>query len=419
MHHLIDGAGCLRIGYLWQSDQFAVGKITATHLHIDAVVDELERRGHDVRMVTSPEGRHSWSDDRQVWHRAPLGITMRRPFRVVESVVRGVQSRLNLPYWHLFESFRFSSAVVATCGDRDLLYERHWLLSTGGLMASRRLGIPLILEVNGDVFEEYTHLGIELSRAQWLVLRLLNRLLFQRCDHVIAVSEPLRQRLIGQWSLPPEKVTTVHNGARVELFANGRGNATIGGQREVPTLAFVGTFKPWHGLDLLLDAFGMVAPRHRELRLLLVGDGPLRGEMEARTEELGLSARVTFTGKVPQEEAASLLRSADLAVVNPRMTPAASAQSPLKLFEYMAAGKPIIAPAMPNIQAILTHGVNGYLVAPDDAEALAAGIEACLLNRELCLEMGKRAQAEALADYSWGKTVSKIESVMRDVLASR
>lgn len=419
MRPVNDRAERLCIGYLWQSDQFAVGKNTATHLHIDAVVDELESRDHTVRIVTSPKGIHSWSDDRKVWQHAPLGITTQPPFRVLERVVRGVQSRLNLPYWHLFESFRFSNAVAATCSDRDLLYERHWLLSTGGLMAARRLGIPLILEVNGDVFEEYAHLGIELSRAQWWVLRLLNRILFQRCDHVISVSEPLRQRLIAQWSLPPEKVTTVHNGARVELFANGSGDVGAGEPGAGRTLAFVGTFKPWHGLDLLLDAFAVVAPRHPELKLLLVGDGPLREEMEARTESLGLSTRVSFTGKVAQAEAAALLRGADVAVVNPRMTTAAIAQSPLKLFEYMAAGKAIIAPAMPNIEAILTHGVNGYLVAPDDVEALAEGIDACLRNRQLCLDMGKRAQAEALAHYSWGETVSRIESVMREVLASR
>lgn len=414
MEHVNNGADCLHIGYLWQSDQFAVGKITATHLHIDAVVDELERRGHAVRFVTSPQGRHSWSDDRKEWQHAPLGITVQPPFRAVERIVRGIQSRLDLPYWHLFESFRFSSAVVATCKDRDLLYERHWLLSTGGLIAARRLGIPLILEVNGDVFAEYAHLGIELSRAQWWVLRFLNRRLFHGCDHVIAVSEPLRQRLIAQWSLPPEKVTTVHNGARVELFANG-GNKK---RDEGPTLAFVGTFKPWHGLDLLLDAFAKLAPQHPKLKLLLVGDGPLREEMEARTEALGLSGRVTFSGKVAQEKAAALLQGADLAVVNPRMTSAAIAQSPLKLFEYMAAGKAIIAPAMPNIEAILTHGVNGYLVAPDDAQALATGIEACLLDPQLCLEMGRRAQAEALTHYSWATTVTKIESVMRSVFKS-
>lgn len=412
-------AGGLKIGYLWQSDKFAVGKLAATHLHIDAVVAELERREHAVRMVTMPGGEHSWSDDRRAWQRARLGVTSWRSFRAGESVVRGVQSRLNLPYWNLFESLRFSDAVVAVGGELDVLYERHWLLSTGGLLAARRLGIPLILEVNGDVFEEYAHLGIELSNAQWWVLRFLNRMLFQRCDHVIAVSEPLRRRLMEQWSLPPDKVTTVHNGARVGLFAGGGDDGSRDGHNGRQTIAFVGTFKPWHGLDLLLDAFAMLAPSHPQLRLLLVGDGPLREEMEARTEALGLTERVTYTGKVPQEEAAALLRNADVAVVNPRMTSAAIVQSPLKLFEYMAAGKAIVAPAMPNIEAILTHRENGYLVAPDDAGALAAGLSDCLLDAQLRCEMGRRAQAEALAQYSWAETVTKIETIMRRVLASR
>jgi glycosyltransferase involved in cell wall biosynthesis len=320
---------------------------------------------------------------------------------------------------NLFDSNRFSKACVSALSGCDILYERSWLLGFGGLMAARRMRIPIVLEVNGDIFEEYRQQEIQLSGAQWAALYALNGWLFRGVDHVVTVSEPLRRRTIDRWRLDPAKVTTVSNGAEVDLFADREAAPVLKarlGLGDGPVVIFVGSFRPWHGLKILVEAFAQVITAHSTARLLLVGDGPVRSELEARVSELGLSSHVVFTGEVPHPEVAGLLRSADVAVVSPRSSGASLYQSPLKLFEYMAAGKAVVAPATPNIEQVATHKVNAYLVPPEDPVALGQAVIELLRNAQLRSALGQTARQHALDRHSWSHTTSELESIMVSLL---
>lgn len=405
----------LKIGYLRQIDTIDLTGVSATALHMKAVISGLARRGHQVRTVTLPDGAYRWSDDLQQWHDAGLGWMGQRPFQLLESGIRRLQTTLKAPYLNLFDSARYAQAVRGALTGFDVLFERYWLMNYGGLLAANRLGVPLVLEVNGDIVEEYEQLGIELSSAQWAVIRAINRRLFAGAAHVITVSEPLRQRTIDRWRLDPAKVTAVDNGADVDLFANPQGVPAARaryGLTDAPAIMFVGTFKPWHGLDLLLAAFRLAAAAHPTARLVLVGDGPLRAEMAQTVAAWGLADRVVMTGVVPHADVAPLLGAADVAVLSPRVSGASISQSPLKLFEYMAAGKAVIAPAMPNVERVLQHGRNGLLVPPNDAPALSAAMLQLLQDAPLRQALGQAAQAQALARHSWAATAARIESIL-------
>jgi glycosyltransferase involved in cell wall biosynthesis len=237
---------------------------------------------------------------------------------------------------------------------------------------------------------------------------------------VVAVSEPLRDTVIRRWKLPPEQVVTVANGADTALFAaalpaggydNGQDAGPSGSE-----VIFVGSFKPWHGLDLLLEAFALLARRCPSARLVLVGDGPARPDLERRAARPDLAGRVTFTGVVPHPEVAPKVARAAVAVVNPRRTPATVSQSPLKLFEYMAAGKAIVAPDLPNLARILTDGQDARLVPPDRPDALAAALEELLGDEPLRRRLGEAARNKALQQHSWGSTVQRLENLFHDLL---
>lgn len=403
----------MKIGYLWQSDTADMTQLSASVLHIKAVIQGLEQRGHRVRMVSIPHGQHQWTDDLTRW----TPIECQRPWalRTVESAIRNIQSRLRLPYFNFFDSYHFSSAATSALAGCEVLYERYWLLNYGGLLAARRLGIPLILEVNGDIVEEYTQLGLQLSQAQWAAIRLINRHLFQGASHIITVSEHLRQTTIERWGVDPARVTTVTNGAHVEEFAHltdsqaVRARYQLGGE---PIIMFVGNFKPWHGLELLIDGFHRVTSINSTAKLILVGDGSLRSEIEGKVKAFGLETRVIFAGRVPHEEVAGLLGIAQIAVMTHPPSQAAMSGTPMKLLEYMAAGKAIIAPSLPNIESILTQGQTGYMVPPNDAEALACAILHLLDNETLCTKIGKAAQERALTSHSWRRVATDIESIM-------
>jgi glycosyltransferase involved in cell wall biosynthesis len=407
----------LKIGYLWQDQKNDMSEITAGVQHVMAVIGNFQRRGHKVRMVSQREYQYQWSDDLVNWQPAGLRTAQTRSFRHVESAVRSTQNLLQLPYFNFFNSYRFSQACISVLASYDVLYERYWFLNYGGLIAAKHLGIPLVLEMNGDLFEEYHALNIALSRAQWFVIRLINKRLLNGAAHIITVSEPLRKQVISRWHIDPQRVTTVHNGAHVELFAELNDSRNIRSQYELgtePIIMFVGSFKAWHGLDMLIDAFSIVLSSNPQFKakLVLVGNGPLRFEIENKVDALGIRGHVAFTGEVPHSEVVSLLRTAQICVMAHPQSPAAMSGSPMKLFEYMAAGKAIVAPALPNIETVLTHCETGFLVPPDNPQAFARALIELLENDSLRISLGQAAQERAFREHSWIQTVSKLESIL-------
>lgn len=423
----------LQIGYVWQYEAAENAPVSATMLHVQAVLSGFKRHGHKVRMVTYRQGQPHWSDDLEQWY--PIGIpsennsiASQSSISYFERGVRRFQQRLHLPFFRLFDSYRFSQACAFALADCDVLYERFWLLAYGGLLAANRLKKPLIYEVNGDLFEEYRVLKIKLSRLQMAANHFVTRQMFHQAARVVTVSQPLRERMIARWKLAPNKVTVVSNGADINLFISKDQSddsqeqlqidlkARYGLPSNVPLVMFVGNFKPWHGVDLLVDAFARLADPYSSAKLVLVGDGQLRPDVEDQVKQLGLASRVVFTGSVPHLHIPAFLRMAQVTVVNPRYSPAALSGSPLKLFEYMAAGKAIVAPSIPNIQQVLVNRQNALLIPPDQPDALASAIAELLENSDLREKLGEAARKRAIQHYSWDRTVSDLETIFDEEL---
>ncbi len=410
----------MKVGYLWQIEDAELHTSSTSVLHISAVISGLKKRAHQVRFVTTPDKVLSYSDDWDTWNAVPLGFFNTRLYKLIRSGIGFIQGKLRLPYFHFFDSMRYGHVVKTACEGYDVLFERYWLLNYGGLIAAKRLGIPLILEINGDLFKEYEMMGIELSAWQWRVVRFINRQLFKRVDHVVTVSEPLRLQMMKMWDLPEDKVTAIDNGAHVERFAADYDISDLQAKYRLngePTAVFVGTFRLWHGLDLVIEAFKKASEKNDDFRLLLIGDGPQYDEIQKLVGEYGLADKVVFTGKVKHEEVAPIMKLAQVALVNPRLSPASAAQSPLKLFEYMAGGKAVIAPDVPNIQKIMTHGEHGHLIPPNSADDLAEAMVTLLSDQASTKKMGDAGQKKALVEFSWDKTVERIEAIMVDLIS--
>ena len=408
----------LRIGYIWQSPttEKPLTKVTATSLHMASVIDAFRKRGHQVRIISFVKGQPHWSDDGTTWQAIPP-VKKNYLFGVVERLVRGIQGRLNLPYFNIFDSSRFADACVAASAEIDVYYERFWILASGGLIASKRVGIPIIYEVNGDIAEEYRLRGDTLPSLHWSAIHFVTQQMFRYAGKVIAVNDVLMKRLTQRYHLQPNQICVIDNGARVDQFSqveNTNSKAFIAEHKLTGKIIiiFVGTFKPWHGLDLLIHAFGALADIHPEARLILVGDGPLLSEIEKQVSENGLEEKVIFTGTVEPNLVPGLLSLADIAVLNPRVSGASTAQSPLKLFEYMAAGKAIVAPKIDYVEKILTDHENGLLITPDDVEALTCSLLELVENGQLRQRMGQAAQQKALQEHSWDQVARKIEQIV-------
>lgn len=407
----------MNIAYIWQRSDIDMTRDTGPVLHVKAVIRQLLRRNHQVRLFVEQAQGAAVSGDLEQWQSLPPRSTNAPWFRAPESAVRGVQSRLNLPYARLVDSLRFADAILPALAGVDIVYERHDLQATGGLMAARRLKIPHILELNGDILREYDVLGIPLSRSQRAVVRRVTRRSYHLASHIVTVSQPLRLSTIADWNLPPDRVTAVPNGVDLDLFAdqrNGHNPEQLPGPH-APTIIHVGSFQPWHSVDLLVDAFSLVVEQVPEARLVLVGDGDLRTDIEARVASLALGSSVQFTGSVSHQQVAEWLARADVAILAHKPSKEAGAGTPLKLLEYMAASMAIVAPDLPNISAIVQNGESAILFDPGNATDLSRSIHLALGDSDLRNRIGRAARRNAISSYSWEAAVRGLEQIFTDV----
>src|SRR2546430_5907400 len=169
----------------------------------------------------------------------------------------------------------------------------------------------------------------------------------------------------------------------------------------------VGSMKPWHGLDVLVEAFARLHERAPDARLLLVGDGPARAAVCAELSARGLTGVVHCTGAVAPHEVPGLVTSADVAVA-PYPDASRFYFSPLKVYEYMAAGRAVVASRVGQLETVIQHDVNGLLCAPGDSAALAAALARLQREPELGARLGRAARANVLRGHTWEAVATRV-----------
>jgi glycosyltransferase involved in cell wall biosynthesis len=246
-----------------------------------------------------------------------------------------------------------------------MIYERYSLNTFCGVIASKLFRIPLVLEVNAPLaYEQMKYEKIALHG----LATFLERWICSNATRTIVVSKVMME-MLGKIGVPLDRMVVMPNGICPEEYHPGISADPIrerhGLQGKI-VLGFVGWFKRWHGLEMLIDLYASERWEREGVHILLVGDGPARGELESLVEKHGLQEHVTFTGPVPREEMAGYIAAFDIAL-QPNVTEYAS---PMKIFEYMGMGKCIVAPEQPNIQEILEDGKTALLFRQGDKEDL-------------------------------------------------
>lgn len=297
-------------------------------------------------------------------------------------------------------------------GLRPVVYQRYSLWSCAVLERARAAGAATVLEVNAPLVQEQARHRV-LVDERTAVERTARAL---RAAHLAyAVSEP-----VARWArdLAGVDVAVLPNGVDPARFAVGPRDAgdadagawsgrTAGAGRPL-VVAFVGTFRPWHGTGVLLDALARLGARPPAglppLRLLLVGDGPCREATVRRAAELGVDVR--DTGPVPPDAVPGLLAGADVAVAP---YPAGDAYfSPLKVMEYLAAGLPTVAGAVTDLPRLFADGSELLLVPPGDAGALAAALHRLRADAGLRERLGRAGAAAVRDRHTWSAVVDEV-----------
>lgn len=283
----------------------------------------------------------------------------------------GVPARLR-------DMFALQRRALHHAAEADIVYVRHHPSLTGITWLLRRRGIPVVHEVNGPI-EDFAAIYPWLKPGVPL-LRALSRAGMRRASATIAVSGRLRSYLIDM-GVPADRVTVVHNGADLDLF---RPSDDPPGDY----VLFVGALTPWQGLETLAAATrNRVWPTH--LRLVVVGDGPCRGQL-ADTDP----ARVSVLGVVGHERVAEMTAHAVM-TVSPK-TRDARWSSPLKVYESIASGVPAVVTDVGEQADVIVATGAGMCVPPGDAAALAGAVRTIggrdLAARRRAVEAARRSR---------------------------
>ncbi len=367
------------------------------YVHIEEMIKALRGLGHTV-IVVAPAAMEN----------ADFGSDSGLVARLKRHMPRFLYELMELAY-ALLTFLRLAQAVRKH--RPDCLYERYNLFQPAGVWIKRFYHLPFLLEVNAPIFAERAHYdGISL---QWIA-RWSERYAWCNADALLPVTRVLGD-IVQQNGVPLERITVIPNGINKERFVarpdTAQAQRALGLEGHF-VLGFTGFVRDWHGMDKVID---FVAKDGAQLHchLLVVGDGPVRNALEQQAQRLGVADYVTFTGVVQRDEVARYVAAFDIA-----LQPAVVAYaSPLKLFEYLALGRSIVAPNQANIREILQHEVNALLFDPEDATGLVKAIQRLMQDSVLRERLAHKA-GETIAEQglTWNANAQRVTQLARGLM---
>ncbi|HLS14974.1 MAG TPA: glycosyltransferase family 4 protein [Beutenbergiaceae bacterium] len=381
-----------RIAYVCADPGIGIFGTKGASVHVQAVVRAMRRAGAVVEIFAAKTGG-------------------RAPADLVDVPVHGLPSQPKTDD----EGHRLTAAgreaallaadaqageVIAAAGHFDLLYQRYSLFSAAPAETARAAGTQVMLEVNAPLIDEHaTHRTLaHYDEAHSVLQRVI-----AAADLAVCVSEPVRTWLTALH--PDARAVVVPNGADVHRITP-RDQPRLAG--ETVTLGFVGTLKPWHGVEALVEAAApLLAGECRvPVHLMIVGDGPLAEQVDERARREGITDHITRTGAVNPAQIPGLLHQMDIGLA-PYPAEAETYFSPLKVLEYLAAGLPVVASAVGQLPTLIQHEQTGLLVPPSDPTALRQALVRLIASPEVRARYGHAGRERAVRRHSWEHAVAQ------------
>jgi glycosyltransferase involved in cell wall biosynthesis len=366
-------------------------------VHVAAVAEGLAALGHEVTALVTP------------------GAGTPRP-----SPVRWIPMPPPFGSTHLRLARTGAIARLARDFEPDAIIERYHNFGGEAIRVAPELGAIAMLEVNAPVVDHRGSAKARLDRA--LVVQPLRRWREWICRIADVIVTP--DAAILPADVPRERIAVLEWGADTDRFRPGAGDRAAALRPQTPTVAiFAGAFRSWHGAIHLVDAIRALRARGRsDIGAIFVGEGP---ELPAvRSAAAGLDG-IAFTGAIPHERMPGILASADIGVA-PFDTGAHAPLSlgfywsPLKIFEYMAMGLPIVAPAIDRLPSLVADGREGVLydAGGSHREALAGALLR-LSDPAVRAPLGAAARERAVRDYSWAAHCRALDAALRNARARK
>ncbi len=287
----------------------------------------------------------------------------------------------------------------------DILYYR-WMDSPHVLLLAKLFGALCVCEVNGEPVPDWSARHGRLTR--WF-RHGLARFALTRCDRVVVLTEGLKALLVNQYDVSASRIAVLPSGTDLQRFASRDATdcrRAMGLPPDRPYVGFVGSFYRYQGLQCLLDAMAKVRQVCPNAQLLLVGDGEAADELKKQAECMGIESCITWTGRVPYQEVPDWIGAMSVCVAPFRADRGET--SPVKVFDYLACHRPVVACGIPCMEATFTADSGVQLVPPDNPGLLADAIIALLNDPVRRAMMGEQGRRFVEQTFGWSHIVDQL-----------
>ena len=401
-----------RILYLCADSGISFGGTKGAAIHIREFVETLSGGGYDVVAAVSKKEKELTFETAY-----PVHVLPEASFYAHANIAEmGADEKKTLK--EAGEYFRNEKTidVLLKLHQRspfDLIYERYSLFGIAGRLAADTLGLPFILEVNAPLVYEA---GRYRKLHQVGLAKSIESFLFSKADHLVAVSSGLQEYILK--IAPQAKISVIPNGVSLENFDSAE--SSVDWRKKLTRhpdtdfiIGFVGSIKPWHGVEVLIAALANLHTEDEQCSLCIVGNGDknYQSQLEAQCNKSGLKHRVNFFGAVPYESIPAVMKSMDV-LVAPYPEMENFYFSPLKIFEYMASGRPIVSSSIGQINDVLTNEKNALLVPAGDTKALSQALIRLKHDSQLSKGLSRAAYDEVRRKHLWRHRLEKIKEIM-------
>jgi len=369
-------------------------------IHIRSIVKALRALGNNVTIISPPgcdpmqeEGTTKTASGSKSLKSALSFVSRNFP----EAFFELIELFYNIPAF-----FKLNKEINKT--KIDLIYERYFLFSIASIIISRKKSIPIIYEVNDSSFLPRQRQLIFIKIANFLERKVLSM-----ADSLVTVTNHFKSQLVAA-GIPRNKISVSHNAVDLDIFdPHNVKDVDVSSPPNRLIIGYVGFFGKWDALEKLIHHYAEVHSQFQETHLLLVGSGPEEPNLRKTITDLGLQSNVTITGTVPHKDIPFYIDKMDICIIfgHERYT------SPVKLFEYMAMSKPVLAPSCEGIKEVIEHGKNGMLFEKDNEDHFLFVLKQMIENRDLLESLGATARIDVLGKYTWSKNVLRIENVFK------
>lgn len=296
----------------------------------------------------------------------------------------------------------------------DIIYARQEGFSFSPPLIKMVFRKPYIVEINGLIIDESKMLKSPGFTRKFLYLS--EKINYKLADKIVAVTKGIKDGIVEQFNVDPQKIHVISNGANIDMFKpldQNKCKLELGLSPSINCVCFVGNLAPWQGVEYLIQAAPFILSKCPNVNFLIVGDGIMKDKLIQLAKNSGSFDKFIFTGSIPYEYVPLYINCSDVCVLPKK--PIKSGYSALKLYEYMACGKPIVATNTDGFE-ILEKSNAGILIDPTQKKVFSDAVVHLLKNKELRYQMGLNGHNCISANHSWAAVSKKIKSIFDEIV---